>query len=281
MTNKAETEGVPCLVLNDGAAIPQLGFGVWRLSNGEAPDTVGRALKSGYRLIDTAAIYENEAGVGGGLRAGGVPRKDIFVTTKLWNERQGFDTTLAAFDESLDKLGVETVELYLIHWPCPKRELYVESWRALIRLKEEGRALSIGVSNFNADHLERLIEETGIVPAINQIELHPYFQQRALRAVHERLGIVTESWSPLGRAKVLDDPVLMQIARRYGRSPAQIVLRWHIENGLVAIPKSATPSRIAENIDVFDFALSTEDHNAIAALDRADGRIGPDPLSFG
>ncbi len=272
---------VPHLPLNDGAAIPQLGFGVWQLSDGDAPTTVRHALEAGYRSIDTAAIYGNEGGVGRGVKASGVPRNEIFLTTKLWNDGQGYDSALQAFDVSLERLGLESVDLYLIHWPCPKRELYIESWRALIRLKEEGRARSIGVSNFTAEHLERLVSETGTVPAINQIELHPHFQQRALRAVHERLGIVTESWSPLGRAKGLGDPVLLEIASRHGRSSAQIVLRWHVENGLVAIPKSATPARIAENFDVFDFALSAEDLAAIEKLDRADGRIGPDPMNFG
>ncbi|GLS43171.1 hypothetical protein GCM10007884_11560 [Methylobacterium brachythecii] len=202
------------------------------------------------------------------------------MTTKLWNDHQGYDATLGAFDESLGRLGLDAVDLYLIHWPCPQRDRCVDTWRAFAHLKQQGRVRSIGVSNFNADHLERIIDETGVVPAVNQIELHPHFQQRALREVHARLGIVTESWSPLGQAKGLSDPALVEIARRHGRSPAQIVLRWHLDNGLVAIPKSATPSRIAENFSVFDFALTAEDQAAIAALDDVDGRIGPDPASF-
>ena len=272
--------GVPDIVLNDGRAIPQIGFGVWRLDDGQSPEVVGAALAAGYRSVDTAAIYGNEAGVGRALRSGPVPRQDVFLTTKLWNDRQGFDTTLRAFDESLERLGLDGVDLYLIHWPCPDRDAYVDTWRALIRLKADGRAGSIGVSNFAAEHLERIVEETGVVPAVNQIELHPRFQQRRLREVHARFGIVTEAWSPLGQAKALDDPTLMAVAARHGRSVAQVILRWHVETGCVAIPKSANPARIAENIDLFGFRLTAEDHAAIAGLDRADGRIGPDPLTF-
>lgn len=275
-----DANGVPRLSLNDGHTIPQLGFGVYQLPDAETPRIVGAALDAGYRSIDTAAIYGNEAGVGRALRETAIPRDAVFVTTKLWNGRQGYESTLTAFDESLERLGLESVDLYLIHWPCPQNDLYIDTWRALARLKQEGRARSVGVSNFTAAHLERAIGETGVTPAVNQIELHPHFQQRALREVHARLGIVTESWSPLGQAKALNDPVLTGIAERHGRSPAQIVLRWHVENGLVAIPKSATPSRIAENLSVFDFSLSAEDRAAIDALDREDGRIGPDPASF-
>ncbi len=275
-----DTDGVTRIPLDDGNGIPQLGFGVYQLPDAETPAIVGAALEAGYRSIDTAAIYGNEAGVGRALSRTAIPREDIFVTTKLWNDRQGYDSTLTAFDESLTRLGLEAVDLYLIHWPCPQKGSYVETWRALVRLRQEGRARSIGVSNFTAEHLERVIDETGVTPAVNQIELHPHFQQRALRAVHARLGIVTEAWSPLGQAKALNDPVVEAIARRHGRSPAQIVLRWHIEHGLVAIPKSATPSRIAENIAVFDFSLTPEDRAAIDGLDRSDGRIGPDPASF-
>ena len=271
---------VPPIALNDGRSIPQLGFGVWRLQQAQTPALVGTALGSGYRSIDTAAAYGNEAGVGRGLRETVVPRPDVFVTTKLWNDSQGYDATLRAFDESLARLGLEQIDLYLIHWPCPDRGLYLDSWRALIRLREEGRTASIGVSNFTEDQLDRLVSETGVTPALNQIELHPRFQQRTLRAAHARLGIVTEAWSPLGQAQVLDQPVITRIADRLGRSPAQVVLRWHIESGFVTIPKSATPARMHENIDVFGFALTSEDHAAIAGLDRADGRIGPDPMTF-
>lgn len=271
---------VPQIALNDGRSIPQLGFGVWRMPEADTPALVGTALGSGYRSIDTAAIYGNEGGVGRGLRETVVPRSDVFVTTKLWNDNQGHDATLRAFDDSLARLGLESVDLYLIHWPCPARGLYLETWRALVRLREEGRARSIGVSNFTEDQLDRLVAETGVAPAINQIELHPRFQQHSLRAAHARLGIVTEAWSPLGQAQVLDEPVIARIADRLGRTPAQIVMRWHIESGFVAIPKSATPARIHENIDLFSFRLTAEDHGAIAGLDRADGRIGPDPVTF-
>ncbi|GEP08343.1 aldo/keto reductase [Methylobacterium gnaphalii] len=275
-----DATSVPRLALNDGGSIPQLGFGVWQLPSAETPAVVRSALDVGYRSIDTASIYGNEAGVGRALHQAALPREDIFVTTKLWNDHQGYESTLAAFDESLERLGLDAVDLYLIHWPCPQRDRYVDTWRALVHLKRQGRARAIGVSNFNAEHLERIIAETGVVPAVNQIELHPHFQQRALREVHARLGIVTESWSPLGQAKALNDPVLVEIARRHDCSPAQIVLRWHLDSGLVAIPKSATASRIAENFSVFDIALTPEDHAAIEGLDRADGRIGPDPASF-
>ena len=247
---------VPQIALNDGRSIPQLGFGVWRLQEAETPALVGTALGSGYRSIDTAAAYGNEAGVGRGLRETIVSRADVFVTTKLWNDAQGYDATRQAFDDSLARLGLDHVDLYLIHWPCPDRGLYLDSWRALIRLREEGRAASIGVSNFTEDQLERLVNETGVTPVLNQIELHPRFQQHALRAAHARLGIVTEAWSPLGQAQVLDEPAITRIADRLGRSPAQVVLRWHIENGFVAIPKSATPARMHENIDVFGLSLT-------------------------
>ena len=276
----AAPDPVPQIALNDGRSIPQLGFGVWRLQEAETPALVGTALGSGYRSIDTAAAYGNEAGVGRGLRGTVVSRAEVFVTTKLWNDSQGYDAALRAFDESLARLGLEQVDLYLIHWPCPDRGLYLDTWRALIRLREEGRAASIGVSNFTEGQLDRLVDETGVAPTLNQIELHPRFQQHALRAAHARLGIVTEAWSPLGQAQVLDDPAITRIAGRLGRSPAQVVLRWHIENGFVTIPKSPTPARMHENIDVFGFALTQEDHAAIAALDRADGRIGPDPMTF-
>ena len=277
----AATNPVPILPLADGRAIPQLGFGVYQLADAQAPEIVAQAIETGYRSIDTAAIYGNEAGVGRALRSSVVSRSDLFVTTKLWNERQGFDETLRAFDESLAALGLDDVDLYLIHWPCPDRGRYLETWKAFIRLKEEGRVKSIGVSNFQPEHLDRIIGETGMVPVVNQIELHPRFQQHALRAVHARHGILTESWSPLGQGKELDDPVLARIARSHGRTPAQVVLRWHIESGLVVIPKTATPNRIAENFDLFGFGLTAEDHAAIAGLDKSDGRIGPDPATFG
>jgi 2,5-diketo-D-gluconate reductase A len=272
---------VPRISLNDGHSIPQLGFGVWQIDDLNAPEIVGTAIDAGYRLIDTATDYGNEAGVGRTLKGTAVPRNQLHVTTKLWNDSQGYDQTLRAFEASAAKLGLDVIDLYLIHWPCPQRAAYVDTWRAFIELRKQGRVRSIGVSNFTTDNLERIIGDTGVVPAVNQIELHPGFQQRTLREAHERYGIVTEAWSPLGQGRGLADPALKAIADRHGRTPAQVVLRWHIENGVVAIPKSATPARIVENIDVFSFVLTKEDHPTIAGLDRADGRIGPDPTSFG
>jgi 2,5-diketo-D-gluconate reductase A len=267
------------VTLNDGRTMPQLGLGVWRTPQEVASEVVKTALEAGYRSVDTAAIYGNERGVGEGLKAAEVARDDIFLTTKVWNDNQGFDATLAAFDKSLDRLGLETIDLYLIHWPAPKKGLYVETWKALARLKEEGRAKSIGVSNFAPEHLQRVIDETGVVPAVNQVELHPSFQQRALRDVHAKHGIHTESWSPLGQGKQLEDPVVAEIAKKHGRTPAQVVIRWHLDSGLIVIPKSVTPSRIAENFRVFDFKLDAPDLEQLAGLDTAAGRIGPDPVT--
>lgn len=270
----------PTIALNDGRAIPQLGFGVWRIEDAQAPSIVGTALQAGYRLIDTAAIYGNERGIGRSLRETGLAREALFVTTKLWNDAQGYDETLRAFDESMAKLDCGILDLYLIHWPCPDKDAYLATWKALIALREQGRVRSIGVSNFTITTLERIIGETGVTPALNQIELHPGFQQHELHRVHAAHGIVTQAWSPLGQGQILANPAITAIATRHGKTPAQIVLRWHVENGIVAIPKSATPQRISENIAVFDFALSPEDRAAIDALDRRDGRIGPDPDTF-
>jgi 2,5-diketo-D-gluconate reductase A len=255
--------------------MPQLGLGVWQTPADETADVVRDALEAGYRSVDTASIYRNEEGVGRALEG----RDDVFLTTKLWNEDQGYDAALRAFDASLKRLGRNSVDLYLIHWPAPKRDLYVESWRALIRLKEEGRARSIGVSNFLPEHIERLIAETGEKPVLNQIELHPRFQQRESRNFHAFHDIAAESWSPLGRGRILDDPTLGRIAERYGKTVAQVILRWHIDCKLIVIPKSVRPERLRENIDVFDFRLDEEDLAAIAALDAADGRGGPDPMT--
>lgn len=266
--------------LNDGREIPQVGLGVFKVPDEDAAAAVRTALEAGYRHVDTAAVYKNERGVGEGLRAAGVPRDEVFVTTKLWNESQGFDATLRAFDESLEKLGLDAVDLYLIHWPSPARGLFVDTWKAFRRLHEEGRAQSIGVSNFTAEHIDQIVAETGITPVLNQIELHPRFQQRALREAMDQRGVVTESWSPLGQGgDMLKDPVLARIAEKHGKTAAQVVIRWHVDNGLVVIPKSVTPSRIAENIDVFGFRLDDEDLAAIGGLDASDGRIGPDPMS--
>ncbi len=269
----------PHVSLNDGHAIPQLGLGVWKATDETARTAVASALKAGYRHIDTAAIYENEAGVGVGMAQSGVARADIFLTTKLWNEAQGFDSTLRAMDESLKRLGTDYVDLYLIHWPSAFRGKFIDTWKAMIRLREEGKARSIGVSNFEGDTIDQLIAATGVTPAINQIQLHPLFQQAPMRKKNAELGVVTESWSPLGQGKLLDHPALAAIAARHGKSVAQVIIRWHIELGLVVIPKSVTPSRIVENFAVFDFALSDADKAAIAALDSAEGRIGSDPLT--
>jgi len=265
--------------LRDGNTIPQIGLGVFQTPPDITASVVRTALAAGYRHIDTAAVYVNELGVGEGLRASEIDRSELFVTTKLWNADQGFDAAIKGFDHSVKRLGLDYLDLYLIHWPSPRRDLYVDSWRALVRLQQDGRVRSIGVSNFSADHLQRLIDETGVIPVLNQVELHPHFQQRALIELHRQLGIATTSWSPLGQGKALADPVIAGIAARHGRSPAQIIIRWHLDNGLIAIPKSVTPQRIAENFAVFDFTLSEADLAAIAALDSAQGRIGPDPAT--
>lgn len=264
---------------NDGNSIPQVGLGVWQTPNETAAPAVRAAISAGYRHVDTAAIYGNEEGVGEGIRSSGVARGDIFLTTKLWNDAQGFDSTLKAFDVSLKRLGTDHVDLYLIHWPAPKKDLYLDTWKAFVRLKEEGRAKSIGVSNFGAEHLTRIIGETGVTPVLNQIELHPDFQQRDLRETHEALGVKTQSWSPLGQGQLLGNPVIGAVAAKHGRTPAQVIIRWHIDNGLIVIPKSVTPSRIEENFKVFDFKLDADDLKKIDTLDTPKGRIGPDPMT--
>ncbi len=264
----------PSVTLNDGALMPQFGLGVWQTPDGEAPAAVEAAIAAGYKLVDTAAIYGNETGVGQGLKGA----QGVYLTTKLWNDRQGFDSTLKAFAESEKRLG-RRIDLFLIHWPRPDLDRYVDAWRALIRLKEEGRVGSIGVSNFMPEHLDRIIGETGVVPAVNQIELHPRFQQKRLVEAHQKHGIVTESWSPLGRGSLLDDPAIGRIAKKHGKTPAQAIIRWHLDQGYVVIPKSANPGRIRQNIEVFDFRLDEEDQKTLAALDRADGRTGPDPMT--
>lgn len=265
------------LALHDGARIPQVGLGVWQTPNDEAAPAVKAALEAGYRHVDTAAVYENEEGVGEGIRQSGLARADIFLTTKLWNTEQGYEQTLKAFDASLKRLGTDYVDLYLIHWPSAHRGLFVDTWKAFVKLKEEGRARSIGVSNFYPEHIEKIVGETSVVPVINQIELHADFQQRESRAFHEKHKIATQSWSPLGQGKLLGHPVIAEIAQKLGRTPAQVIIRWHIENGLVVIPKSVTPSRIVENFKVFDFKLSAEDLDRLNGLDDAGARIGPDP----
>jgi 2,5-diketo-D-gluconate reductase A len=267
------------IALNDRAQIPQVGLGVWQTPNNEAAPAVKAALEAGYRHVDTAAVYENEEGVGEGIRQSGLKRSDIFLTTKLWNTDQGYEQTLRAFDASLKRLGTDYVDLYLIHWPSAHRGLFVDTWKAFVKLKEEGRAKSIGVSNFYPEHIEKIVAETGVVPVINQIELHPDFQQREHRAFHAKHKIATQSWSPLGQGKLLNHPAIVDIAKRLGRTPAQVIIRWHIDNGLVVIPKSVTPSRIVENLKVFDFRLSAEDRDTLDALDDASARIGPDPMT--
>jgi diketogulonate reductase-like aldo/keto reductase len=245
----------------------------------ETAAAVSLALEAGYRHIDTAAQYANEAGVGQAVRAFGIPRSELFVTTKCPNPDHGYEQARAACQMSLERLDLGPIDLYLIHWPVPSRDLYVDTWRAFIELQAEGLVRSIGVSNFHPAHLERLIAETGVAPVVNQIELHPRLQQRELRRLHAQLGIVTEAWSPLARGELLDDPAVVAIAARHGRTPAQVLIRWHLQIGNVVIPKSVTPERIVENLDVFGFELTAEDIAAIDALDRG-GRIGPDPDTF-
>lgn len=269
----------PALVLNDGVVIPQLGLGVWQVPDDQAAQAVAAALQAGYRSIDTASAYQNEAGVGEGIRASGLPREDVFVTTKVWNSDQGYDNTIAACRRSLERLRLDYVDLYLIHWPTPDRDLYVETWRAFIDLQAEGLVRSIGVSNFTSAHLTRLIEETGVTPSVNQVELHPQLQQADLRAFHARKGIATEAWSPLAQGRLMAEPSLVEIATRLGVSVAQVILRWHIQIGNIVIPKSVTPARIVENIAVFDFSLTDDDLAAIAALDVGT-RLGPHPDAF-
>ena len=270
------TDAIPHLTLNDGRRLPQIGFGTWPLDDAQAQQAVQAALACGYRLIDTAARYGNETGVGRGIAASGVARTDVQLTSKLRGSEHGYDSTLRAFDATLAALGTDYLDLYLIHWPLPMRGLYVDTWRAFVRLRDEGRIGSIGVSNFQPAHIERLQAETGVLPAVNQIELHPDFTQADLRAWHAQQGIAIECWSPLGRGEVLKDATVAQIAQKHGRSAAQILLRWHVQHGLVAIPKSQDPARMKQNLAVFDFALDADD---LAALARLDGehRQGGDP----
>nr|WTA00035.1 aldo/keto reductase [Streptomyces sp. NBC_00857] len=267
---------VPHVVLNNGVKIPQLGFGVFQVEDDRTTDAVLAALEAGYRSIDTAAVYGNEAGVGRAIAASGLPRDELFITTKLWNDDQGYDATLAAFEAGLAKLGLDHVDLYLIHWPTPARDRYLDTWRAMEKLLADGRARAIGVSNFQPAHLQRLMDESDVVPAVNQIELHPGLQQAALRDFHAQHGIATEAWSPLAQGALLQEEAITEIAGRHEKTAAQVVLRWHLQLGNIVIPKSVTPARIRENIDVFDFELSAGDMDALSTLDRG-LRTGPDP----
>jgi 2,5-diketo-D-gluconate reductase A len=269
----------PLVEMNDGRSIPVIGFGVWQVPDDVVVDATVKALEVGYRHIDTAYLYHNERGVGEALRRSELDRDDVFVTTKVWNTDHGYDQTLRAFDKSTGLLGIDEVDLYLIHWPTPARDVYLDSWRALIRLREEGRARSIGVSNFHDAHLRKIIDETGVIPALNQIELHPWLPQTELRDIDARLGIRTEAWSPLGSGRLIDDPVIAEVSAKHGKSPAQVMVRWSIQLGNIVLPKSVTPERIEQNIDVFDFQLDDADMAAIATLESG-RRTGPNPDEF-
>ncbi len=273
------TDQVPNIPLRGGSEIPQLGFGVFQVPPKETAEVVARALATGYRHIDTAAAYRNEAEVGQAIHASGLERGEIFLTTKCFNDDQGYEQAKRAFHASLERLEMDYVDLYLIHWPVPAHDRYVETWKAFIELRDEGLVRAIGVSNFQPAHLERVISETGETPAINQIELHPYLQQLGLRHEHEQLGIVTEAWSPLAQGEALEDPAIVEIAEAHSKSAGQVVIRWHLQIGNVVIPKSVTPERIEQNFDVFDFALSEAEVEAVNGLD-AGRRTGPDPDTF-
>lgn len=267
---------IPTVKLNNGLAMPQFGLGVWRIHE-ETADIVKAALGYGYRLIDTAAIYRNEKGVGEGIRQSGLPRQELFVTSKLWNTDQGYDNTIRAYEASLERLGLDYLDLYLIHWPQPMYDTYVESWKAMEQLYKDGRVKAIGVSNFQPAHLDRLAAECEIVPAVNQVELHPLLTQETVRAYNQEHGIQTESWSPLRGVVGENMPaVLGELAAKYGKTPAQVVLRWHIQLGLVVIPRSSKPERLKENREIFDFELTAEDMQKISALNRNE-RLGNDP----
>ena len=273
------TESVPVVTLRDGAKIPQMGFGVFQVPPEDTAAVVDKALATGYRHVDTAAAYENEAGVGQALHASGLDRGDVFITTKCFNDDHGYEQATRALRASLDRLEMDYVDLYLIHWPVPSQDRYVETWKAFIEAQEQGLVRSIGVSNFQPAHLERLVQETGVTPSINQVELHPRLGQPGLRRTHADLGVVTEAWSPLAQGEVLDDPVITSIAEAHERTPGQVVLRWHIQLGNVVIPKSVTPDRIQQNLHVFDFELSDEEMSEIESLDVGE-RTGPDPDTF-
>ncbi|KUH98328.1 oxidoreductase [Mycolicibacterium acapulense] len=269
----------PSITLNDGNSIPQVGLGVWQTPPEDTERAVATALEAGYRHIDTAAAYQNEREVGRALEKSGLPRDQVFVTTKLWNSEQGYDSTLSAFDKSMGRLGLDYLDLYLIHWPLPAKGAFVDTFKAFAHLREQGRIRSIGVSNFEPEHLRELVDATGIVPAVNQIELHPLLQQEELREVHAQMGIATEAWSPLGQGSLLSNDTVVSVAEAHGKTPAQVLIRWHMQLGNIVIPKSVTPERIVSNFDVFDFELSEQDMASVSTL--GDGtRLGPDPRTF-
>ncbi|WP_166391293.1 aldo/keto reductase [Nocardioides ochotonae] len=274
---------VPSITLNDQTTIPQLGFGTYQVPPEQTAETVAAALEVGYRHIDTAQMYGNERGVGEAVRASGIPRDELYLTSKLHNHVHRPDDAKRAFDETLSALGVDRLDLFLIHWPLPTRYDgdYVSTWRALTELLADGRVTSVGVSNFQPEHLDRIVAETGVVPAVNQIEVHPYFTNEAARAASIRHGAEVEAWSPIAQGQVLADPVINRIAQAHERTPAQVTLRWHIERGDIVFPKSMSPERMRENFEIFDFTLTADEVAEIAALDRgAEGRTGPDPDTF-
>lgn len=281
MPQTPNMDQVPNVELNNGVEMPQLGFGVFQIPPGEVEAAVSVAIEAGYRLIDTAAAYNNEEGVGSAIAGSGLRREEFFVTTKLANHDHGYDNALKAFDRSRSRLRLDVVDLYLIHWPTPARDDYVKTWEALEKILADGLARAIGVSNFNVEHLQRLAGETDVVPAVNQVELHPGFPQVELRRYHDANRIVTEAWSPIGQGRggVLDHPAVGRVAAAHGVSPAQAVLRWHLQLGNVVIPKSVTPERIRANIDVFGFELSGEEMQQLTAI-GSDQRLGPDPKRF-
>jgi 2,5-diketo-D-gluconate reductase A len=267
---------IPTLTLNDGHSIPQLGLGTWPMSDADAPEAVSTALEMGYRQVDTAAKYENEVGVGRGLAASGMARDELYVVTKLRGSEQGYESAKTALEGSLERLGLDYVDLYLIHWPLPRLDKYVDSYRAMVELKEQGRIRSVGVSNFTRSHLQRLLDEVGVVPAVNQIQLSPATARREIRAYHDEIGVVTQAWSPLGRQhSLVDDSTVGAIAEEYERTPAQIMLRWEVQQGIVTIPKSTDPSRQRSNASVFDFELGADAMERLAALDLGE-RAAPD-----
>jgi len=270
---------VPAVALNDGTTIPQIGFGLWQVPPSEAEAATAEALRVGYRHLDSAAVYANEAEAGAALAKSGLAREDVYVTTKLWNPDHGYDEAMRAFDTSMAKLGFDQLDLYLIHWQCKQHGKFIDTWRALIDLQKSGRVKSIGVSNFKEPALRQLIDATGVIPVLNQIELHPWLPQLVMRAVHAEYGIATESWSPLASGQLIDDPTLTVIAAKHGKSTAQVMIRWHLQQGLIVLPKSVTPARIAENIDVFGFQLDDEDMATIAGMENGH-RTGPDPDDF-